>query len=42
MPMTSQRHNMPVHYSAEEYDKFTQAFSAASTSAGDRVLQEVG
>jgi len=42
MPMTSQRHNMPVHYSAEEYDKFTQGFLGRfDRLLADRVLQEV-
>ena len=42
MPMNSQRDNMPVHYSAEEYDRFTQGFLGRfDRLLADRVLQEV-
>jgi ubiquinone/menaquinone biosynthesis C-methylase UbiE len=40
--MNSQRDNMPVHYSAEEYDRFTQGFLGRfDRLLADRVLQEV-
>lgn len=40
--MTSQRANMPVHYSAEDYDRFTQSFLGRfDRLLADRVLQEV-
>src|SRR5580700_2781992 len=40
--MNSQRDNMPVHYSAEEYDRFTQGFLGRfDRLLAERVLQEV-